>query len=408
MRLPRSAGVTNPGRSRIAVSAQKTKNNNMTDQDTSGTPAAPNADSSAPAAPAATAPASTASGETQPFGSFGAAKGSGLNRGKKRPAHSNPAPAASTVAYTPSSLEVITSKSEYKNPFAPEPVAPAIAPVSTPAPVEVTAPAPVAAVIAPAPAPAPAPVPVVAAEKVELNILPPAESKRAATSWESNSGESAARREDRPTFRVEPRPGQPRNSDPAPNKELYPLDASAPTPRDSGPREAGPRDYNRGPRRDGPRFEPREPRRDPRPEQSNRLPTPAPKAKSGGGFIGWLKGLFGAKPAAAETPSTAHRERHREGGEGGGRRRSRRGGRGRSHGGDRQEGYTPRPEGQSSGGGEGHGEQRGEGRGDYRGGGEGYRGGGGGGRPRGGRGRDRGDRGGSDPRPEGRQGGGAI
>ena len=70
MRLPRSAGVTNPGRSRIAVSAQKTKNNNMTDQDTSGTPAAPNADTSAPSAPAATAPASTAGGETQPFGSF--------------------------------------------------------------------------------------------------------------------------------------------------------------------------------------------------------------------------------------------------------------------------------------------------------------------------------------------------
>ena len=423
MRLPRSAGVTNPGRSRIAVSAQKTKNNNMTDQDTSGTPAAPTADSSAPAAPAATAPASTAGGETQPFGSFGAAKGSGLNRGKKRPAHSNPAPAASAAAYTPSSLEVITSKSEYKNPFAPEPVAPVIAPISTPAPIEITAPAPVAAVIAPAPAPAPAPV--VAAEKVELNILPPAESKRAATSWESHSGESAARREDRPTFRVEPRPGQPRNSDPAPAKDLYPLDASAPTPRDSGPRAAGPRDSNRGPRRDGPRFEPREPRRDPRPEQSNRLPTPAPKTKSGGGFIGWLKGLFGVKPAAAETPSTAHGERHREGGEGGGdgyqgggRRRSRRGGRGRSHGGDRQEGYSPRPEGQSSGGGEGQGqgEPRGEGRGDYRGGGEGYRGGGGGGggRHRGGRGRDRGDRGsrgdrgGSDPRPEGQQGGGAI
>lgn len=412
MRLPRSASVTNPVRFRFAVSAQKTKNNTMTDQDTSGTPAAPTADNSAPVAPAATAPAANAGGETQPFGSFGATRGSGLNRGKKRPAHSNPSPAVPAADYKPSSLEVITSKSEYKNPFAPEPEAPVIAPVSSPAPVEVTAPAPVAAVIPPTPPAAPAPV---VAEKVELNILPPAETRRAPTSWEGPAADSRPRREERPTFRVEPRPGQPRNSDTAPAKEMYPLDTAAPSHRDSGPR-----DSNREPRRDGPRFEPREPRRDPRPEQSNRLPTPAAQPKPAGGFIAWLKGLFGIKPATPETSSTSHGDRHREGGEGdrdgyqGGRRRSRRGGRGRSHGGDRHGGYAPRSEGDSTGGGEGRGdyrgESRGEGRGEYRGGGEGR----GGGRHRGGRGRDRGDRGsrgdrgGPDPRPEGQQGGGAI
>ena len=68
----------------------------MTDPDTSGTPAAPAADNTAPAAPAVTAPASNAGGETQPFGTFGSTRGSGLNRGKKRPAApaSNPAPAS--------------------------------------------------------------------------------------------------------------------------------------------------------------------------------------------------------------------------------------------------------------------------------------------------------------------------
>ena len=386
----------------------------MTDPDTSGTPAAPAADNTAPAAPAVTAPASNAGGETQPFGTFGSTRGSGLNRGKKRPAApaSNPAPASTGGDYKPSSLEVITPKSEYKNPFAPEPEAPVIAPVSTPAPVETIAPAPAAAVFTPAPAPIAAPAPVVApapasvsSEKAELNILPPAEAKRPATSWEASSSDARPRREDRPTFRVEPRPGQARREEDS-AKELYPMDA-----------KPG-RDAGREPRREGQRFEPREPRRDARPEQGHRLPAAASQPKRSGGFIAWLKGLFGFKSAA---PASSHSgERHRESGEGGrdgyqgGRRRNRRGGRGRSQGGDRSGGYTPRAEGERSSGegrGEFRGESRGEGRGDYRGGGEGHRGGG---RSRGGRGRDRGergprgDRGGPDPRPEGQQGGGAI
>ena len=96
----------------------------MTDNDTSG-------------APAATPPAPVAGSDTQPFGAFGSTRGSGLNRGKKRPSApaSSPAPVANAADYKPSSLEVITAKSEYKNPFAPEPEAPAvIAPVPASAP----------------------------------------------------------------------------------------------------------------------------------------------------------------------------------------------------------------------------------------------------------------------------------
>ena len=373
----------------------------MTDPDTSGTSAAPAADNSAPAAPAVTAPASNAGGETQPFGSFGSTRGSGLNRGKKRPTApaSNPAPAPTGGDYKPSSLEVITPKSEYKNPFAPEPEAPVIAPVSAPAPVETIASAPAVAVFKPAPVVIAAPAPVVApaptaaaSEKAELNILPPAESKRPATSWEASSLDARPRREDRPTFRVEPRPGQARREEEP--KEHYPMDAKPTAHRDSG----------REPRRDSARFEPREPRRDSRPEQGNRLPSAPTPPKRSGGFFAWLKGLFGFK-SAAPAPAASSGERHREGNEGGrdgyqgGRRRNRRGGRGRSQGGDRSGGYTPRAEGENAGG-----EGRGESRGEYR----------GGARQRGGRGRDRGergprgDRGGPDPRPEGHQGGGAI
>ena len=316
----------------------------MSDNEKSGAPSPAPADLSAQAsgpADSAAPQAAPTSGSAPAFGSFGSTRGSGLARGK-RPASSAPASSTATPAgYKPSSLEVITPKSEYRNPFtgetsvgAPPPAEPA-APV-TPAPVA-TAPAP-AATPAPAPAAPARPAPAAPEAKSELSILPPESTRRSEIRWEADRG--APRREDRGTF-------QPRD-----RRER----------REGGPRE---------PRRDEGRFEPREPRREePRLEPREHAPhrggertEEAPKKS--GGFFGWFKRLFRRKDKSG--PATqAHRggrghggqrddsrgprpegqHGHGEGDQGGQRRRRRRGGRGRRRDGDR----GPRPEGQQGGG----------------------------------------------------------
>ncbi len=339
----------------------------MSDPVTSGegTPATPDTASAAPAA-----------GATQPFGTFGSSRGSGLARGKRPTASAAAATNAAPAGYQPSSIEVITPKSEYKNPFTGEtsvaaPVvnepapAPAVAPApATPAP---AAPEPVApqAEAAPAPAAAAAPAPELfpledsaatakPEAKPELNILPPAEIKRPAQSWESGS---QPRRDERPSFRPERR--EPRS------------------------------------------FEPRAPRaggepRDQRPQQPR--PQPAEQPKASGGFFAWLKGLFGGGDASTgKAQQSGEPGRERDGEFRHGRRRHR-GGRGRHQGGfNGPRDGQPGPGGPSEGG-----RPQGQG-GDFRQGDEGGQRR----RRRGGRGRFRGERGG-DPRPDGQQGGGAI
>src|SRR5450830_1270069 len=87
-----------------------------------------------------TTPGTASTGENPGFGAFGANRGSGLVRGKRAApaAASADAPAAAS-GYKPSSLEVITSKSEYVNPFTGEttviaPVANEPAPQAAPVP----------------------------------------------------------------------------------------------------------------------------------------------------------------------------------------------------------------------------------------------------------------------------------
>ncbi len=354
----------------------------MSDPVTSGTAA-----STAPAETDSATPSVSAQGATQPFGSFGATRGSGLLRGKaKRPA----APAAAAAApggYQPSSIEVITTKSEYKNPFtgetsvaspvSPQPVAQVInEPVAPAVPQAIVAPVAAARPVVATPMVRPAPVAVgpptvaatselfpldepAAAQKSELNILPPADSKRPAQSWESNG---QGRTDERPTFRPEPR--QPRRSDPR--------DPRAPRDPSTEARSAQPRVER----------EHREPRRQ--------------EPKKSGGFLAWLKGLFGGgdKPATNGTTGTDEAQRD---GEYRHSRRRHRGGRGRSQGfsGPRDsqaaEGGSPH-EGSRPHGSESH--QQGEEGGHRR-------------RRRGGRNRHRGDSGGQ-PRSDGQQGGGAI
>ncbi len=405
----------------------------MSDQDQSG--------ASAPAPAPAPAASGAAPAATQPFGTFGTTRGSGLNRGKRvTPPAAPAAGSAASSGFKPSALEVITSKSEYVNPFTGEttvsaPVvnepAPQAAPVITP-----PAPAPVIAV-APAPVAAPVAAPATAqttdlfpfgdekrnedAPKPALNILPPqGGEKRVAVNWEAPSaaaGDAAAqpsRREDRPTFRTER--GRRSDSD---NRDTRPADARPADTREPKPFDPG---APRQPRRDDRTFEPRSNQpyqdrggRSGRSERADRSDRPALReepapVKKSGGFFGWLKRLFGGKKAPAAPASGDGREPRREGEYGGdGRNRGGRG-RGRDRGGNRTprdpnfQHPDPRDEvGPSDGGGDSsRREYRGEGRPD------------GGGRRgrRGGRGRSRGDEGGGGndrgPRPEGQQGGGAI
>jgi translation initiation factor IF-2 len=391
----------------------------MTDTDPSGAILAPAADSSAPAASAET-----------PAGNFGSTRGSGLARGKRPSSAAAPTATPATSAYKPTAVEIITPEREYKNPFASP--APADAPASEPAKVE-TPEAPAAAELeaqaqaedpmftpepeaqVPADAPMFAPEPV--AQKPEIQILPAAEAVRPAVSWESPPSSASGtefksghpdrpRRDDRPTFRADRREdsalppadgrGGNRFDGREPRRDSFQRDARQ--PRD--PREA------RQPRDPRDARQPRDPRdarqpRDPRDEQPVQVQdrradfvTPVAKPASGG-FLGWLKGLFGGKkpdevPVGRENPG----EHEARGGER--HRRRRRGGRGhggkpqRFAGGRSNQDGGPRPEGFQGG-------DR-ENRGGDRHGGHGRR------RNRGGRGRDRG----GEPRSEGHQGGGAI
>jgi hypothetical protein len=315
--------------------------------------------SGAPAEATATNPAPDAA-----FPSFGSTRGSGLARGK-RP---STGPAATTAAapsdYKPTAIEVLNAPREYVNPFAPanpEPAAPAeepvaAAPAPAPAPVAV---APVAPVVSPAPV-APA-APEAEESARELNILPPAEQKSTpAQTWESegfrpgrDNRSERPRREERA-----PAPAEASSDDSSdesvdtstiPEKFLYvrPGVTYVPTPRNWGgaPRERRSNDDNSSRRTDTPRAS--------APEAS----APAP-AKSGG-FVGWLKSLFGGSPApeaaATETRSAEARRdgdgqrRHRggrnrggQGGQGGGEggRGRGRGGRGRSGGGRDERGSS--------------------------------------------------------------------
>ena len=333
-------------------------------------PATPGEPTSAPAVAANPAPAPAPSANTASFGSFSNTRGSGLLRGK-RPTHPATSPTAAVSPasdYKPTALEVITPVREYQNPFAsgtPENPAPATPPAPPAEPVAAAvepAPAAPVAIAIPAPAPAPLPVadpapvaPAAPAEKPELKILPPEDVKRPAQSWGEHApqpgGDSRPRRDDRATFRPE--------------------------------------------RRDAKPFEPREPRREPAIEQRGPLPSaaqPAPAARKSGGFFGWLKGLFGGKAAAAETPPAQGYDSNRDGEYRHHRNRQndRRGGYQGENRGARD--YQPRdprdyPEDEQQ-----QGERRFEGGGRRR--------------RRGGRGRHRDDRGG--PRSEGQQGGGAI
>jgi hypothetical protein len=342
---------------------------------------------------AATEPAETthaaSSGDSQPDFAFGASRGSGLARGKRT---SPAAPAASadpvSANYTPTVIEMINPKSEYQNPFAPvaEPAPAAPAPVAAvkPEPVAPVAPAPVAsAPVAPVPvAPAPKPVADVPAPveepKAELKILPPTEIKHPAQSWEApaKSDVSPRRHEERPTFKPERRERRDNPEGGRPPRE--------------GREGFKPREPREG-------FTPREPREKreqsaSRPEGSfERERTPAAQPAKSGGFIGWLKGLFGAAPETPVEAKPSHEDSPRP-------QRRHRGGRGRS-----RNFNGPRGENNSGPRGE-HGGERG-----------GEQGGPQGDRPRrrsrGGRNRNRGgnrgdNRGG--PRSEGQQGGGAI
>ena len=321
--------------------------------------------SGAPAEATATNPAPDAA-----FPTFGSTRGSGLARGKgKRPSAPAAATAAST-AYTPTAIEVVTAPREYTNPFAPAetPVAvtETVAPVA-PAPVA-PAPAPVKAYSAPVEqAPArPEPVERVQNEEpAELNILEPERQKHSpAQTWESEGFRPARaersertarpRREESP--RDEPRreerserPAEPFDPASIPEKFLYvrPGHNYVPTPTNFG---GAPRERHSAPR--GEAYSAATPS----------ASSSAPAEAKSGGFLGWLKGLFGGSSATAPAPVTAgsnggeaHREggehrRHRggrnRGGQGGGGQRSGRGGRGRSGGGSG--GY--RSEGSSQGG----------------------------------------------------------
>ena len=353
------------------------------------------------AATAGAAFPAASSGTPAPAGSFGA-KGSGLARGKRpSPAAVSTAASAAPSGYQPSALEVLRPQSEYKNPFTGEtsvaaPIvnepAPQAAPVAIAAPVFVPAPVAVQPVVSPVATPVassdelfpftppaaerPRP-PLAPAAKAELNILPPEEVKRPAVSWGETAPSQQGRRDERPTFKPERRDARP----------FEPREPRA-------PREPGRE----------PASEPRAPFARDHDRDRNDRPVHAQPQKKSGGFLAWLKGLFGgsAQPevkTGERDHQHGHDGHHRH--EGGGRRRHR-GGRGRGGyqgGGENRgprDGQQPReqsPEGGHGGypGGEHSGEQRFEGGGRRR--------------RRGGRNRNRDDRG---PRPEGQQGGGAI
>lgn len=374
----------------------------MSDQATSGEPSA--APETAPAPAPTAAPVSE-----KPIGAFGNARGSGLSRGKR----ATPPPAAATASpagsssYKPSAVEVITPQREYTNPFAsetpasvpvinePAPQAEIVRPVEViPAPARGSEPLPSTPMAGNEPKPSsPQPQPPASNEKAEIKILPPAEVRRPAVSWGDGTHDEDTRPQpdQRSTFRPERRDGR-ENREGRDNREGRENREG----RSFEPREQKPFQ----PREPKP-FQPREPRREQNFERREAKPAEAAPAPKSGGFFGWLKGLFGAKPAETPPPQPETREgQYRDGGE-----RRHRGGRGRGNFENRGQrdfqsreprgdNGNPNPQGGESFGQQGGGERR------YEGGGGGRR------RRRGGRGRYRDDRGG--PKSEGSQGGGAI
>ncbi len=363
----------------------------MTDTNPSGENIAPVADNPAPATSAAT-----------PAVSFGSTRGSGLARGKRQSSAAAPSGAPIKSDYKPTSVAIITPAREYKNPFASaEPASPPAeepanvetaaieqAPVAQVAPASVPAPAAESAPVAESPAPAAAveaPAEEQVVEKSEIQILPPAESARPAVSWESPSarqpeGDRPERspRQDRPTFRPDRRADHPDYQKPEygeQRRESFNRDGRQ--PRD--PREP------RQPRDPREARQPRDPRDYPQSEPRARTEAPAPKKQ---GFFGWLKGLFGAKPAETPAPSDSPADQF---GEGGRHRRRHRGGRGGQGPGFRGDRFAPGGERQPGGEQDNRGGERQDGGHRRR-------------RHRGGRGRDRG----GDHRSQGAQGGGAI
>lgn len=379
----------------------------------SATPA--QADSAAPSPATSSAPAAA----TEPS-SFGTSRGSGLARGK-RPTVVAPtaASAASRGEYKPTAVQVIVAEREYQNPFAPE----------TPPSQELVSPVPafekrasVEASTASAPADAessriqetvitasplaeprgteemplaevqekPEPTP----EKSSITILPPAEPRRPATSWdhassqeEGGRSETAEKREDRPSFRPDRRGDRSRGEGFRNGGQGNPRDGRRDGREARFQREDRPSRENRGNRGPGPD-------RNAAPARTFTPQPPAPSnpepTKKSGGFVSWIKGIFGGSPA--ETPSDRapgrtpnDRESPRFEDRGGSRRRQGGGGR-------RFDQRGPR-EGQG-------GEFRGYGSGEHSGGGD--SGGNRRRRHRGGRGRNRGDFG----SPDNRSGGG--
>jgi uncharacterized membrane protein YgcG len=325
---------------RLRAGAFTTNNIDMSSTESSG----------APAEAPATNPAPDAA-----FPTFGTTRGSGLARGK-RPSTSPAAATASTPSdYKPTAIEVVHAPREYTNPFAPVNPEPAVS-VESPAPVP--QPTPVARVTeTPPPAASIEPSPTAVQETpAELNILPPAEQKTAtAQTWESEGFRPArAERSERPERpRREERPEAPADEpvdiSSIPEKFLYvrPGVTFVPTPRNWGgaPRERRTHDES-APRS----FE------SPRATEAAPVATAAPEKS--GGFLGWLKSLFGGSPAPSESAPTSasaatgeprregggqrrHRGGRNRGGQGGGGGSgSHRGGRGRSGGyrGERSEG----------------------------------------------------------------------
>lgn len=297
--------------------------------------------SGAPAEATATTPAPDAA-----FPTFGSTRGSGLARGK-RPAAGPAASNTASTEYTPTAIEVVNAPREYQNPFAPAETPAASVPA--PAPFE---PAPV--VITPArrehvePVADEAPASPAARRDApaELNILEPAQPKVApAQTWESEGFKPVRepRADDRP--RREERGERPAREErvaltETPEKFLYvrPGHAYVPTPTNFGgaPRDRGERPAQAASERT---------------MESSAAQAPA----KSGGFLGWLKSLFGGASAEPVAAADTHTEHRREGGYRRHRGGRNRGGQGGGEGGDRA-GY---PGGRGRGG-RGRGGFRGE------------------------------------------------
>jgi len=273
--------------------------------------------SGAPAEATATTPAPEAA-----FPSFGTTRGSGLARGK-RPAASGPASATTTANadYTPTAIEVVTAPREYQNPFAPAEAPVVAAPEAAPAP----------AAAAPAPQVVASPAPAQPVEPATLNILEPERPKIVpAQTWESEGFKpDRAPRAER-SERAE------RHEEPAgevdiasiPPQFLYVREGVkfVPTPRNWGgaPRE----------RRPAPGAATGEASAQPSESRFEATSVATAPAKSGG-FLGWLKSLFGGESSEPVTTTASHGEHRSEGGQRRHRGGRNRGGHGGGEGGDR-------------------------------------------------------------------------